>query len=164
MPSAPLIDIESLLQPIPGDVPSGVRVPGDIVDKLREKRIDDPEVERHSDWEGIVKLATQTLQETSKDLDLAVRLTEALVKFQEEQAASQNTPFAGVRDGLRLLRELAENCWDRLHPQIEDDDLEVRLLPFDWLDEVDRGAYFPPTVRSIPLLLSPHAYTTYRGN
>jgi len=37
---------------------------------------------------------------------------------------------------------------------VEDGDLEVRASPFSWLDEPDRGARFPTTLRSLPLVVS----------
>src|SRR5262249_38809069 len=56
------------------------------------------------------------------------------------------------RDGLQLLRRLLDDCWDRLNPVIEDGDLEVRAAPLNWLDDPDRGARFPSTLRSVPLV------------
>ena len=38
-------------------------------------------------------------------------------------------------------------------PAIEsEDDLEVRAAPFYWLDEADRGARFPNTLRQVPMI------------
>ena len=77
-----------------------------------------PEAPKRADWLGTIKLTQETLRDTSKDLLIAARLTEALVKVHG---------FVGLRDGLQLLRLLAEQCWDRLLPAIEgEDDLEVR--------------------------------------
>jgi type VI secretion system protein ImpA len=74
---------------------------------------------------------------------VAARLTEALVKLYD---------FAGLRDGLRLLQLLAGECWDRVYPSVEDGDLEVRAGPFNWLDVPDRGARFPTTIRTVPII------------
>src|SRR5581483_10899940 len=73
---------------------------------------------------------------------VAARLTEALVKL---------GGFAGARDGLRLLRRLVDECWDRLYPPL-DDDPEARAAPFHWLDVPDKGARFPATLRAVPLV------------
>ena len=92
----------------------------------------------------MIRLASDTLTETSKDLLVAARLTEALTK---------EHGFGGTRDGLRLMRRLVEECWDRLNPAIEsEDDLEIRAAPFYWLDEPDRGARFPFTLRQVPMV------------
>jgi type VI secretion system protein ImpA len=130
-------------------------VPFDTRTKLEEKRLEDnpedyapddpmrPETFRKADWPGLVELATETLAQKSKDLLVAARLTEALVK---------QHGFAGLRDGLHLLRELVEQRWDHLHPVIEDSDLEIRAGPFYWLDAPDRGARLPTTLRLVPLV------------
>jgi type VI secretion system protein ImpA len=156
MPSSPLLDFDALLAPIPGDHPAGHSVPFAVREKLEEfrKEIDPsdfapndpmrPESAQKADWAGILEMARATLTETSKDLLVAARLTEALVK---------EHGFAGLRDGLHLLRQLVAECWDRVNPPIEsEDDLEVRAAPFYWLDESDRGARFPHSLRRVPLL------------
>lgn len=154
MSSPPLLDVDSVTAPIPGESPAGATVPFTVRAELDEARkevnpedfdADDPtrpETAKYADWDAVVRLATQILQESSKDLLVAARLTEALTRLHG---------FAGLRDGFKLLRTLVESCWERLHPEIEDGDLEVRAGPFLWLDDADRGARFPSTVREIPL-------------
>ena len=155
MPSPPILDFDTLIAPIPGDDPAGSSVPFAVTQQLEEmrKEIDPdsfskndptrPEAKK-ADWKGTIELTQETLRNTSKDLLIAARLTEALVKVHG---------FAGLRDGLRLFRLLAEQCWDRLLPAIqEEDDLEVRAARFNWLDDKDRGARFPGTLRLVPLM------------
>src|SRR5262249_52803157 len=49
------------------------------------------------------------------------------------------------------------------HPTIEDGDLEVRATPFNWLDDPDRGARFPTTVRMAPIIHGPDgAYSLFQ--
>jgi type VI secretion system protein ImpA len=155
MESARLLDFGALIGPIPGDNPAGAAVPFAVREKLEELRkevnpddyrADDPQRPsnaKRADWAGIVKAASDTLSSTSKDLGCAARLTEALVKLYG---------FAGLRDGVHVLRELVEQCWDRLYPPVEDGDLEIRAAPFFWLDDTIRGARFPHTVRMVPLV------------
>jgi type VI secretion system protein ImpA len=158
MSSPSLLDFEALIAPIPGDHPAGSSVPFAVREKLEEcrKEVDPndfapndplrPESFQKANWAGVLRLAQETLTETSKDLLVAARLTEALVK---------EHGFAGLRDGLHLLRELTARCWDRLNPIIEsEDDLEIRAAPFFWLDEADRGARFPNTLRMLPMVRS----------
>jgi type VI secretion system protein ImpA len=97
-----------------------------------------------SDWNAVIKLAGATLTAKSKDLQIAVWLLEGLV---------QRHGFAGLRDGVRLLRELQERFWDGLHPEIEDGDLEFRAGPLNWLNEK-----LPAMVRQIPVTDSAPAY------
>jgi type VI secretion system protein ImpA len=156
MLSSPVLDFDTLLAPIPSDHPAGDSVPFAVREQLEEFRReidpsdfapDDPlrpESAQKANWAGVVHLAQDTLTETSKDLLVAARLTEALVV---------QHGFPGLRDGLRLLRQLVADCWDRLNPPIEsEDDLEIRAAPFFWLDEPDRGARFPTTLRRVPML------------
>lgn len=152
----PLLDFDQLLAPIPGPDAAGSTLPYMIRERLEAARreinpsdydLNDPQrpaMAKSADWSAIVELSQQVLRETSKDLSVAARLTEALVKkFQ----------FAGLRDGLRLLQLMVEQCWDRLSPVLEEgDDLEVRAAPFRWIDDPDRGAFFPSTIRALPLV------------
>jgi type VI secretion system protein ImpA len=155
MAAPALLDFAALLAPIPGDEPAGPPVPFETRRQLEEARKEDnpddyspddpmrPDTPRKADWRRIVELARQTLTDVSKDLLVAARLTEGLVRLHG---------FAGLRDGLRLLRELVDQCWERLNPPIEDGDLEVRAAPFYWLDDPDKGARFPNTLRGVPLV------------
>jgi type VI secretion system protein ImpA len=152
MASAAQIEIDALLEPIPGDEPAGNAVPFNVRRQLDEHRkevlpeafsADDPmrpEQPKMADWPAILDVTQETLKESSKDMLVAARLTEALTK---------EHGFGGLRDGLTLMRRLVEDCWDRIHPSIEDGDLEVRAAAFNWLDDADRGARFPHSVRGI---------------
>jgi type VI secretion system protein ImpA len=155
MSSTALLDFDALLAPIDGPDPAGEKLPWATDQKLKEDREeidpdnwepDDPSrpsSPKHADWRAISRLAQDTLTKTSKDLFVAARLTEALVK----QDGS-----AGLSAGMKLLRLLVEQCWDRLRPPIEDGDIEVRATPFLWLGDPDRGARFPVTIRATPLV------------
>lgn len=155
MPSPQVLDIDALLEPIAGDDPAGNAVPFGTRKQLDEFRkellpesfpADDPmrpEQPKYADWEAIIKLGEETLKDTSKDLLVAARLTEALIR---------HNGFAGLRDGLRLMRRMVEEAWDRIYPTIEDGDLEVRAAAFNWLDDPDRGARFPTTIRQASLI------------
>ena len=159
MASPPVIDIESLLAPIPGDDPAGGPVPLPLRETLdlARKEIDPADFDasdparptemKRADWPGIVERTEQTLIESSKDLMIVARLTEALVKTHG---------FAGLRDGFALFHRLIAECWDRLRPVIEEpDDLEARASAFNWLDDTDRGARFPITLRQATILTGP---------
>ena len=155
MPSPPILDFDALIAPIRGDEPAGTSVPFAVTQQLEEMRKeidpdsfskDDPTrpEAKKADWRGTIELTQETLRNTSKDLLIAARLTEALAKVHG---------FAGLRDGLRLFRLLAETGWDRLLPAIEaEDDLEIRAARFNGLDDKDKGARFPGALRLVPLL------------
>jgi type VI secretion system protein ImpA len=150
------LDLAALTGPIPGDYPGGISLPYDIKDQLDQMRkevdpdsfaADDPlrpSEFKKADWTGIIKIGSKTLTQTSKDLQVATRMVEALTRVDG---------FKGLGDGLELLVSLVENAWDRLVPVIDDpSDMDIRSAPFDWLSDPDRGARFPSTVSSIPLL------------
>jgi type VI secretion system protein ImpA len=155
MPTDPILSFDTLIAPIPGDNPAGSSVPFAVTQQLEEMRRevdpdsfskDDPTrpEAKKADWKGTIELTQETLRSTSKDLLIAARLTEALVKVHG---------FAGLRDGLRLFRMLADQCWDRMFPVIDaEDDLEIRAARFNWLDDKDKGARFPGTLRMVPLM------------
>lgn len=157
MPTSPVIEIDPLLEPIEGDDPAGGNVPFDVREKLENARKevdpadfapDDPtrpETAIKADWGLIERTCKEVLTTTSKNLLIAARLTEALVR---------RHGYAGLRDGIILLRRLTDECWDRLYPEADEDGIEVRASAFNWLDEADRGARFPHTVRAVPVVLS----------
>lgn len=146
---------DEYLAEIPGDNPAGESLPYPIKAELEESRKevnpDDfdendptrPAEAKYADWPRIAQLAGETLKETSKDLLVAARLTEALTRTRG---------FGGLADGLAIMRGMVEQCWDRMHPIVDDGDYEVRAGPFNWLADADRGARFPYAVRSVPLL------------
>ncbi len=144
------IDFEALLAPIPGDDPAGVPLPSDIRRKLEDLRRE-PDAfdlqagapDKRADWHGVITLAESTLATTSKDLLVAVRLTEGIAK---------RDGFPGLVQGLKFLTKLVTDCWDRIHPkpdQGEDD--SVRIGPFLWMNHSLKGAKFPGTVANLKL-------------
>jgi type VI secretion system protein ImpA len=155
MAAPPLLDFTKLTAPISEAAPAGAPLPFEVRETLAQGRVEEnpddfkpddpmrPATFKKADWPGVAKLAQETLAKTSKDLLVAARLTEALVKLHG---------FAGLRDGLHLMRQLVEQCWDRLHPTIEDGDLELRAGPFNWLDDSNLGARFPNTLRMTPII------------
>jgi type VI secretion system protein ImpA len=154
MASPPILDFDTLLAPIAGANPAGEPLPFAVRKQLDDARkeinpktfaADDPrrpEQPQFADWPTIEQVTQDTLTRTSKDLLVAARLTEALVK---------QHGFGGLRDGLRLMRRLVQECWERIYPVIEDGDIEPRVGAFNWLDDEVYGARFPNTLRVVPL-------------
>jgi type VI secretion system protein ImpA len=148
---------EGLLNPIPGDNPSGKTLRYDgVYDKIREARREE-DVLPQGDWSRevkkadfplVIKLATEALSAKSKDLQLAAWLTEAVVSRDH---------IAGLREGLDLLRGFLETFWDTLYPEIEDGDLEFRAGPLGWV-----GSKLDGPVRRLPLTKSKFDYFKYQ--
>jgi type VI secretion system protein ImpA len=150
MPSETLL-IDGLLDPITPDQPAGTDLRWTPEwDRIKEARRADDGLDsgkwvkkerKSAEWPLVQELATTMLRQRSKDLQLAMWLTEANIKLQG---------FAGLGDGLRLVRELMLLYWDDgLYPQIEDGP-EDRAGPLQWLNDklADAIAAVPITVRS----------------
>jgi type VI secretion system protein ImpA len=124
-----------LLNPIEGENPSGPNLRYDpIYDQIKEARRQD-DTGPQGDWQRerkvadyrvVVDLCSKAIAERSKDLQLAIWLTEASL-YREK--------FAGLLQGLDLVRGLIEQFWDTFYPEIEDDDLEPRVVLLGWLGE-----------------------------
>jgi type VI secretion system protein ImpA len=150
MPTA-LLYTDDLLDPISADQPVGVDLRWTPEwDRIREARRADDGLEpgkwakkerKSADWTAVQELATTMLRQRSKDLQLAMWLTEANLKLHG---------FPGLRDGLRLTRELLVRYWDQgLYPPMEDGP-EDRAGPLQWLNDklVDVITAIPITARS----------------
>lgn len=142
------LEFERLLNPISLDNPCGESLRWDPVwselSQLRKTRKDllDSSADTEADWPQVMSLSSDLLATRTKDLLIAGWLTEALVR---------EHGFAGLRDGLRLIRQLIERYWDGLFPQIEDGDISLRAAPLAWLAEKDGGARLPATLRTVAL-------------
>jgi type VI secretion system protein ImpA len=160
MAKPPLLEVEQLLGEVPGEFANGLKGAGDpnLFDTLRDEFNElreevppgakdvngQPRDPKKADWKKLEELAKETLQKKSKDLRVAGCLTEALVR---------QHGFAGMRDGLGLIRRLCEACWDRLYPVIEDGDPLSRFEPvLNMIDDPDRGLMLPSTLRKLPLV------------
>jgi type VI secretion system protein ImpA len=146
--TAPVIDIEPILAPIPGDNPCGEDLRYEaIYDEIKNLRKEgDTDMLEASDvkadWPKLVATTCEVLAGRSKDLQLAAWLTEGAVRVYG---------FAGLRDGLKVIIGLLENFWDNLYPEIDDGDLGLRNAPLNWLTEADRGARLSFRICEVPL-------------
>ncbi len=149
MSSPPTLDIAALLEPIPGANPSGMSLAytGEY-DAIREARRSDDQLNQGAwkrevkvaDWDEVVDLAASCLKAKTKDIQIAAWLTEGLARIHS---------FAGLRDGLIVLREIQERFWETYFPEIEDGDVESRFAPFQFLNDKVRG--LPMLVRTLPV-------------
>lgn len=125
---------EVLLSPIAGGQPCGEDLSfstefDQIADMRRE---DDPTLDQGewvttlkvADWPGVVQLTTRLLSERTKDLRLAMWLTEAL---------SLTQGYVGLNQGLQLCTALCQQYWADLYPQADDGDMEERIGNIAWL-------------------------------
>lgn len=132
--SAPMMDVEGLLVPIPGDNPAGENLQySGLHDRIREARRAEEDLAqgdwqrelKAADWDEVVSLSTEALTSQTKDLQIAAWLAEAGVKLQG---------LPGLRDSLKVVRGLHEQFWDAVYPLIEEEDLEARANTLAWMD------------------------------
>ena len=151
---------EDILAPIAGENPSGIDLRYDtkllIYDKIREARRQDDGLAQ-GDWQSerkvanyslVIKLAQDTLATTSKDLQLAAWLTEALLATEH---------YAGLCQGLTLCNTLLASFWETIYPLIEDGDRELRAKPLSWM-----GSMLDVPLRSAPLVNDGYSWFTYQ--
>lgn len=153
---------EDILAVIPGDNPSGPDLRYDskllIFDKIKEARRQDDDLNQGAwlterkvaNWPLVITLAQDALATTSKDLQLAAFLSEALLQAER---------FAGLLQGLELTYQLLVRYWDTIHPNIEDGDRELRAAPLAWI-----GSALDLPVRSVPLVTAGYSEITYRDS
>lgn len=124
---------DELLAPIPGANPGGVELRYDpLFDRIKEARREDEDIpqgdwqttRKTADWSQVIKLTKDALTTRSKDIQLAVWLSEALLRREG---------FAGFRGAIEMLVGLLEQHWDHLYPEIDDGDAEMRAGPLEWL-------------------------------
>ena len=122
--------VARLLQPIAGDNPAGADLRYDPrLDALKEARreeLDLPGVTNRkvADWPTVISTISTLLSEHTKDLQLSIWLTEALL---------QKQGFAGFATGLEVTKGLVAQYWETLYPLPEDGELELRIGPVEWL-------------------------------
>src|SRR5215831_21165940 len=133
-------DLEAILAPIPGEKPTGADVredfkPTSVYFRLRDARADARDAERQADgveggsdgggdealqtrWRPVTSLAMTALKESTKDLEIATWLTEALVR---------TSGLEGLSVGATVIGGLVERYWDEVFPMPDDAGMETRL-------------------------------------
>ncbi len=184
MPSPDVLDFATLLAPIPGDAPAGVDPRQDVSAgspwfRLKAARSRASAAERTAAgaaeadatqsltiWREIQTLGLALLKERAKDLQVCASLIESLVRTHG---------YAGLRDGIRLARELSEQYWDALFPTPDEDGVATRVAPLLGLNgDESEGTLIGPLAR-VPITAAggdvsfatwqwKKANTPYQGN
>lgn len=129
------MELELLLLPVKADAG---RCGSDLIfsaefDAIREaRRSDDPSLaqgewiiqRKEAQWDKVIQLCEEILINKSKDLRVAVWLTEAHGKTEG---------LNGLTRGYQLLSRLCETYWADIHPQPDDGDQEQRIGALEWL-------------------------------
>ena len=133
---APVFDVASLLKPISRANPTGesLRYEG-TYDAVRKARSQDDEnlprgiwetTPKRANWVEVETLCLKALKQQSKDLQIAIWLTEA---------GFMRHGLGGLADGLSVMSGLMETFWDDLHPHMPEDEPEFRAAPIEWLSD-----------------------------
>ena len=135
-------DLAALLEPIPGDAPQGEDIKEDSSAqspyyRLKDARSDARDAERMLEsgdtnagdptqlWRAVRELGVKTLTEKSKNLEVAVWVTEAYVR---------SHGLLGVAAGAALIKGLTEQYWDDVFPLPDEyDGVETRTMPITGL-------------------------------
>jgi type VI secretion system protein ImpA len=143
-----MFSADQLLVPISAAAPGGEDLSfSPLLDAIAHaRRYDDPSLDqgewvtelKEADWDFVVRRCAALLQETSKDLRLAVWLTEA---------GAKTIGLRGLGEGFKLLAGLCRDFWDQgLYPAADGDDHEQRIGNLSWI--LGRT---PALLRGIPL-------------
>jgi type VI secretion system protein ImpA len=132
--TTPVFNLAQLLQPISAAQACGedISFSSEVDEIVRARLADDPTLDqgawvtalKEADWPFVAARCAALIGSRSKDLRLAVWLTEA---------HARTRGFRGLGDGYALLAGLCARYWDSLHPAIEDGDTEQRVGNLYWL-------------------------------
>jgi type VI secretion system protein ImpA len=162
IPELETADFEAILAPLAGDQPTGVDLrqdvsPTSIYFRLRDARAQARDAERQADTEGsdegvaalwrpVATMAIGALKSTSKDLEVATWLTEALVRI---------AGLRGLMAGASVLGGLVEQHWDGLFPMPEEGDMEIRVAAVAGLSGQGVDGTLMQPLRKVALFLRP---------
>jgi len=130
-----VIDLDAILTPIEGENPAGENLRyTPTYDSIAEARKEGDPLEaaelgtdvKMADWDQVVSLAVAALETQTKDLQIGVWLMEALTRIQG---------YPGLNRGMQVIAGLMDTFWEDLYPEIEDDDLDYRIGPLEFMNE-----------------------------
>lgn len=144
--------LQHLLAPISPAAPAGEDLAySTLFDDIRAARHGDDASLAQGDWARVLKtpewpraaqLCEDALATRSKDLQLAVWLVEAQVRWQG---------FAALAAALDFIAGLLDTFWDSLHPQLDGGDAGERAARLEWLDR-----QLGEALRTLPLTAAAH--------
>jgi len=129
------LDLEVILSPLQGENPAGESLRYEpVYDEIQEARRADDLLDKGdwqheiktSDWDKVYDLSVTALTHKTKDLQIAAWLLEALTTTEG---------FEGLHAGLQVMTGFLTQFWDNVYPVVEDDDLEYRVGPFEFLND-----------------------------
>jgi len=162
IPELETADFEAILAPLEGDQSTGVDLrqdfaPTSIYFRLRDARAQARDAERQADtqggdeglpalWRPVATMAIEALKSTSKDLEVATWLTEALVRM---------AGLRGLMAGASVIGGLVERYWDGLFPMPEEGDMETRVAAVAGLSGQGTDGTLMQPLRKVALFRRP---------
>jgi type VI secretion system protein ImpA len=162
IPELETADFEAILAPLAGDQPTGVDLrqdfaPTSIYFRLRDARAQARDAERQADsqggdegpptlWRPVATLAIDALKSSSKDLEIATWLTEALVRM---------AGLRGLTAGASVIAGLVGQHWDGLFPMPDDTGMEARVAAIAGLSGQGADGTLMQPLRKVSLFLRP---------
>ena len=127
-----ILNLSNLIRPINANNPCGkdirLETTAHLYYQIKDARTAARNIERQAlqgiahensaNWSIVQEQAISILERQSKDLEVAVWLTEALLR---------KYSFAGLKEGLQLLKSLIQNFWNDLFPLPDEDGISTRL-------------------------------------
>jgi type VI secretion system protein ImpA len=149
-------DIESYLEPISAESPSGpdlrYTAEDSTFDLLKETTtsvasVDEDDEGKEPDWWTAQGLCHAALQEKTKDLELICNLLEAWVR---------QDGLSGLENGIALMHGCVDRFWDTIHPGIDPDDGELSYtLRARWLNWMDNAKGLQLALKGAPIVPAP---------
>ncbi|MBY0272265.1 MAG: type VI secretion system protein TssA [Alphaproteobacteria bacterium] len=147
-----------LLTPISGKMPCGKYLRyTEIYDQIREARREEDDKlpqgiwkidVKRADWEKVSQLCQMALMHKTKDLQIAAWLTEAWLHLEG---------VTGLAKGLKLITQLTQKFWKDIHPQLDNENTEFRIIPYEWMNS-KLSIGIQTIMISLPNDKSRHAY------
>ena len=142
-----MFTVEQLLTPVGGASPCGedLAFSPELDAIAQARKADDPSIEqgawvtalKEADWKFVAKRCALLIETRSKDLQLAVWLTEASAK---------TGGLRSLGDALQVVAALCERYWEGMYPQPDEGGFEQRIGNLCWL-----GARVPQLVTEHPV-------------
>lgn len=153
MPSVAVFDIDALIHPISDESPCGIDLrenasANSLYYQIKDARqaaraaeranMFDPDESANlvNNWKPVAELAPKILSDQSKDLEIASWYLEALIRLKG---------FQGLADGLELIEQLIQNCWNGIYPLPDEDGLETTVNALSGLNGISgEGSLIAP--------------------
>lgn len=159
MPSKAVFDIDALVQPISDENPCGIDLrenanANSLYYQIKDARQAARAAERANmfdseesanlinNWKPVAELAPKILAKESKDLEIASWYLEALIRL---------NGFQGLADGLELIEQLIQHCWEGIYPLPDEDGLETTVNALSGLNGISGEGSLIAPMRNAPI-------------